>query len=221
MIIENSWNDFFVRESKKEYYIRLINSVKEEYDNYTIFPPRGSVFNAFKLTPLDEVKVVILGQDPYHGAGQAMGLSFSVPKGTRPPPSLLNIYKELHDDLGVKRTGGCLKDIASQGVLFLNASLTVRANEANSHVQLGWHAFTDNVIKYLDEKEEQVIFVLWGAFAKAKAALITNPVHKILTSAHPSPFSATYFFGNKHFSKINRLLNEAGLQPIEWTEYEE
>jgi len=218
MIINNCWNDFFTEEWKKEYFIKLVNDVNSEYDNFRIFPPRGSVFNAFKFSSYTETKVVILGQDPYHGFGQAMGLSFSVPKGVQLPPSLRNIYKELFSDLGIKRTSGCLQDIAEQGVLFLNASLTVREGQPNSHAQLGWQTFTDNVIKHLNEKNEQVIFILWGSFAKAKSCLIANPCHKILTSAHPSPFSATAFFGNRHFSKTNNLLCSAGLSVINWEE---
>jgi len=203
-------------ESQKDYFITLVNNVNAEYDKFNIFPPRGHVFKAFKLTSFTDTKVVILGQDPYHGIGQAMGLAFSVPHGIMLPPSLRNIYKELENDLGVKRTSGCLEDIAKQGVLFLNASLTVRENQPNSHAQLGWQTFTDNVIKHLNEKESQVIFILWGSFAKAKTNLITNPIHKILTSAHPSPLSANLFFGNKHFSKTNNLLQTAEFPPIIW-----
>ncbi|MCL2555859.1 MAG: uracil-DNA glycosylase [Firmicutes bacterium] len=216
MKINNCWNDFFVQESKKEYFIKLVDSVGSEYEKHTVFPPRGYVFNAFKLTPLSDIKVVILGQDPYHGRGQAMGLAFSVPNGTQLPPSLQNIYKEIYNDLGVKRTGGCLEDIARQGVFFLNASLTVREGQANSHSQLGWQTFTDNAIKHINEKDKQVIFILWGNYAKAKASLITNPIHKILTSGHPSPLSASLFFGCKHFSKANHLLQEAGVEPVCW-----
>ena len=217
MHIGNSWDNFFIKESQKDYFIKLVDDIKAAYDREIVYPPKGYVFNAFKLTPLSDVRVVILGQDPYHGAGQAMGLAFSVPDGTALPPSLRNIYKELHNDLGIKRTSGCLMDIAKQGVLFLNASLTVRESQPNSHSTFGWHTFTDNVIKYLNQKESQVIFVLWGNFAKNKASFITNPVHKILTSAHPSPLSAHAFLGNKHFSKINALLAQYGHPPIDWS----
>jgi len=216
MTINNCWNNFFVQESQKDYFIKLVDTVKTEYERFTVFPPKGHVFTAFKLTPYTKVKVVILGQDPYHGIGQAMGLCFSVPEGVELPPSLKNIYKELYADLNVKRTSGCLKDIAAQGVLFLNASLTVRESQPNSHAQLGWQTFTDNVIRHINEKNEQVVFLLWGNFAKAKSALITNPAHKVLTSAHPSPLSASYFLGCKHFSKTNDLLTKAGFDPIFW-----
>ncbi|MCL2847805.1 MAG: uracil-DNA glycosylase [Firmicutes bacterium] len=218
MKIGNSWDAFFETESKKEYFIRLVNTVKSEYDNFTIYPPRGSAFNAFKFTPLDDVRVVILGQDPYHGRGQAMGLSFSVPNGTALPPSLKNIYKELEGDLGIKRHSGCLIDIAKQGVFFLNASLTVQEGMPNSHSQLGWQTFTDNVIKEINEKQEQVIFILWGSYAKKKTELITNPIHKILSSGHPSPLSVNLFLGCKHFSKTNAYLTAAGFEPICWEE---
>jgi len=217
-MINNCWNDFFVAESTKDYFIRLVESVNAEYDRCRVFPPRGHVFNAFKLTPYSDTRVVILGQDPYHGAGQAMGLSFSVPNGCPLPPSLKNIYKELESDLCIKRGRGSLEDIAIQGVLFLNATLTVREHAANSHANLGWQTFTDNVIKHLNNKETQVIFILWGNFAKAKASLITNPQHKILTSAHPSPLSVSAFLGCKHFSKTNELLKAAGFKAIDWSE---
>jgi len=216
MKMNNSWDNFLSKESQKEYLKILIDAVNADYDKHTVYPPRGHVFTAFKLTPLDKVKVVILGQDPYHGAGQAMGLSFSVPNGVMLPPSLKNIYKELEQDLGVKRTSGCLKDIASQGVFFLNASLTVKEGQPNSHANLGWQTFTDNVIKELNEKQSQVIFILWGSYAKKKTEFITNPIHKILSSGHPSPLSVNLFLGNKHFSKTNKLLKEAGYEPICW-----
>jgi len=216
MKINNCWNDFFVEEDKKEYFVKLVESVEAEYEKHIVYPPRGHVFKAFQLTPLSDIKVVILGQDPYHGRGQAMGLCFSVPEGTQLPPSLQNIYKEIYNDLGIKRTSGCLIDIAKQGVFFLNASLTVREGQANSHSQLGWQTFTDNAIKHINQKNTQVVFILWGNYAKAKAALITNPIHKILTSGHPSPLSASLFFGCKHFSKTNHLLKEAGFEPICW-----
>jgi len=216
MKINNCWDGFFAEEGKKEYFVRLVDSVKTEYEKYTVYPPRGHVFNAFKLTPLSDIKVVILGQDPYHGRGQAMGLCFSVPEGIQLPPSLQNIYKEIYSDLGIKRTSGCLEDIAKQGVFFLNASLTVREGQANSHSQLGWQTFTDNAIKHINQKNTQVVFILWGNYAKAKAALITNPIHKILSSGHPSPLSASLFFGCKHFSKTNHLLQEANIAPICW-----
>jgi uracil-DNA glycosylase len=218
MKIGNSWDAFFEEESKKEYFIRLVDAVKAEHDRCTVYPPKGYAFNAFKLTPLDNLRLVILGQDPYHGPNQAMGLSFSVPKNVALPPSLRNIYKELEQDLGVKRRGGCLQDIARQGVFFLNASLTVREGQPNSHSQLGWQIFTDNVIKYINQKQEQVIFMLWGSYAKKKAELVTNPMHKILSSGHPSPLSVSLFLGNRHFSKANNFLTQAGFEPICWDE---
>lgn len=218
MKIGNSWDSFFEAESVKPYFIKLVEDVKNEYNNYNVFPPKGHAFTAFKLTSYDDVNVAILGQDPYHGLGQAMGLAFSVQRGVSLPPSLRNIYKELEADIGIKRKSGCLQDIAKQGVFLLNASLTVREGQPNSHSHLGWQTFTDNVIKHLNEKKQQVIFVLWGGFAKAKLSLITNPIHKVLTSAHPSPLSSYQFFGCKHFSKINYLLQEAGLPPINWQE---
>ena len=216
MKIGNSWDGFFEEESKKEYFLKLVDKVKAEYEKYNVYPPRGHVFNAFKFTPLDNLKVVILGQDPYHGRGQAMGLSFAVPQGVQLPPSLRNIYKELEDDLGVKRVSGCLEDVAKQGVFFLNASLTVREASPNSHSQFGWQIFTDNVIKHINQKDTQVVFILWGSYAKAKAGLITNPAHKILTSGHPSPLSVSLFLGCKHFSKTNKFLSDAGFEPIFW-----
>jgi len=218
MKIGNSWDDFFSQESQKDYLKNLVDAVNADYDKYTVYPPRGHVFKAFKLTPLDKVRVVILGQDPYHGVGQAMGLCFSVPKGVMLPPSLKNIYKELENDLGVKRVCGCLQDIAEQGVFFLNASLTVKEGQANSHSLYGWQTFTDNVIKAINDKSEQVIFILWGAYAKKKAELITNPIHKILSSGHPSPLSVNLFLGCKHFSKTNDLLVKAGFESICWSE---
>jgi len=220
MQIGNSWDVFFTEECKKEYFINLVAAVKAEHEKYTVYPPKGYAFNAFKLTPLNDVRVVILGQDPYHGAGQAMGLSFSVPKGVPLPPSLRNIYKELQQDLNIKRTSGCLIDIAKQGVFFLNASLTVREGLANSHSQLGWQTFTDNVIKHINEKQEQVVFILWGSYARKKTELIINPVHKILSSGHPSPLSVNLFLGCKHFSKTNDYLIQAGYKPINWSECE-
>jgi len=218
MKIGNSWDSFLQQESQKEYFIRLINHVKSEHEMYTVYPPKGYAFNAFKLTPLDDVKVVVLGQDPYHGRGQAMGLSFSVPKGVMLPPSLRNIYKELESDLNIKRHSGCLQDIAAQGVLFLNASLTVREGQPNSHAHCGWQTFTDNVIRHLNQQHNQIVFILWGSYAKKKAELITNPTHKILSSGHPSPLSVNLFLGCKHFSKTNQLLLNANLTPIDWQE---
>jgi len=205
-----------VQESNKDYFIRLKNDVNSEYEKFTVYPPHENIFKAFKLTPLTDIKVVILGQDPYHSFNQATGLAFSVPKGEKLPPSLRNIYKEIESDLGIKRVCGCLQDIATQGVFFLNASLTVREAAPASHSALGWQTFTDNVIKHINSKSTPVIFLLWGNFAKAKQTLITNPQHKILTSAHPSPLSQTKFFNNKHFSQTNTHLKQSGLQPIYW-----
>jgi len=216
MQIGNSWDTFFSQESTKEYFLRLIDSVQKEHERYTVYPPKGYAFNAFKLTPLDKVRVVVLGQDPYHGIGQAMGLSFSVPKGMPLPPSLKNIYQELYNDLGIKRQSGCLIDIAQQGVFFLNASLTVREGQPNSHASLGWQTFTDNTIKHINQQPQQIVFILWGNYAKKKAQLITNPIHKILSSGHPSPLSVNLFLGCKHFSKTNELLRQSGLSEIDW-----
>ena len=212
--ISNDWLEPLSPEFKKPYYKKLFETVNEEYRTRQIFPPADDIFNAFHLTPLHKVKVVILGQDPYHNVGQAHGLCFSVKKGVDIPPSLVNIYKELHDDLGCYiPDNGYLEKWAKQGVLMLNTVLTVRAHQANSHKEIGWEQFTDRIITLLNERKEPIVFLLWGSFAKSKRALITNPNHHVLTAAHPSPLSAyNGFFGCRHFSKANALLPA----PIDW-----
>ncbi len=214
----NAWDNILKDEFEKPYYLKLRAFLSEEYKGKTIYPYEDDIYNALKLTPYEGVKVVILGQDPYHGPGQAHGLSFSVQPGVRTPPSLLNMYKELHDDLGCYiPNNGYLIPWAKQGVLLLNAVLTVRAGEANSHRKKGWENFTDEVIRKLNERDKPVIFLLWGNNAKEKISLITNPRHFILTSVHPSPLSATRgFMGCKHFSKTNEILKLIGEKEIDW-----
>ena len=192
--------------------------VEQEYANKTIFPPKDNIFEALKLTSYEDTRVVIVGQDPYHGEGEAHGLSFSVRKGVKVPPSLKNIYEELHNDLGIApKNDGDLTNWAKSGVLLLNAVLTVVKDTPASHRKLGWELFTDYIIKLLNEKEEPVVFILWGNFAKEKKILITNPKHYIITSPHPSPFSARYgFFGSKPFSKTNDFLRKNNLKEINW-----
>ncbi len=217
-MIQNDWDDVLKIVFESEGFKKFYHLVEEEYKTKTIFPPQDYVFNALKLTPYKEVKVVIVGQDPYHGEGEAHGLSFSVQKGKKLPPSLKNIYKELESDLGIlPYEEGDLTKWAKQGVLMLNAVLTVVKDTPASHRNLGWERLTDYIIRVLNEKEEPVVFILWGNFAKEKKVLITNPQHLVLTSAHPSPFSANYgFFGSKPFSKTNEFLEKKGLQPIDW-----
>ena len=195
--IGNDWDELLAGEFEKDYYQNLRKFLAEEYRQNTIYPDMHDIFNALKFTPYSQVRAVILGQDPYHGPGQAHGLSFSVQKGKRIPPSLVNIYQELRDDLGVQSPGhGCLEGWARQGVLMLNTVLTVRAKQANSHKGKGWEIFTDRIIELLNQRQEPMVFLLWGANAKAKQSLITNPNHLVLTAAHPSPFSAfSGFFG--------------------------
>lgn len=216
--INNDWLEALKGEFKKPYYNELYNKVIEEYKTRIIFPPADDIFSAFHLTPLKDVKVVILGQDPYHNKGQAHGLSFSVRQGIEIPPSLVNIYKELHDDLG--RTipnNGDLTKWAQQGVLLLNTVLTVRAHEANSHRGIGWEEFTDAAIMALNGQARPIVFLLWGLPAQKKKTLLNNPDHLILTAPHPSPLSAYRgFFGCRHFSKANEFLKEHGLEPIDW-----
>lgn len=218
VVIESSWKEALKDEFEAEYFKNLSNEVRAAYLSDQIFPPPKLVFNAFALCPLDEVKVVILGQDPYHGLGQAHGLSFSVPDGVRPPPSLKNIYKEIKEDLGVEiATSGNLEHWAKQGVLLLNATLTVKANSPASHQKLGWEQFTDAVIKKISNEKNHVVFLLWGRFAQAKENLIDEAKHLILKAAHPSPFSAhNGFFGCKHFSKTNDYLEKNNLDQINW-----
>ena len=216
--INNDWLEALNEEFRKPYYKKLFETVTREYQTQQIFPPADDIFNAFHLTPLADVKVVILGQDPYHGEGQAHGLSFSVQKGIPQPPSLKNIFKEIQSDLGITPPShGDLTSWAKQGVLLLNTSLTVREGMANSHKDAGWQIFTDRVIELLNERDKTIVFLLWGGNAKQKMKLITNPNHKVLTSVHPSPLSAyNGFFGCKHFSKTNELLIESGEKPIDW-----
>ena len=217
-MIGNDWDKVLEEEFKKEYFIKLINDVRKEYKTKTIFPRKDQVFNAFRYTPYKNVKVVILGQDPYHGVGEAEGLSFSVPLDIRKPPSLVNIFKELHDDLGCSIPNhGSLHSWAKEGVLLLNAVLTVVKDHAASHQGLGWETFTDNVIKLVNEKDEPVVFILWGRYARSKKKLITNPKHFVIESAHPSPLSAyNGFFGSRPFSKTNKYLESKGINPINW-----
>ena len=216
--IDNDWLEPLKEEFKKPYYAKLYKTVLEEYNTRTIFPNADELFSAFQLTPLSKVKVVILGQDPYHNDGQAHGLSFSVKPNVAIPPSLVNIYKELQDDLGCKIPNhGYLKKWAEQGVLLLNTVLTVRAHQAYSHRGIGWEEFTDAVIKTLNEQDRPIVFILWGRPAQNKKKMLTNSKHLILEAAHPSPLSAYRgFFGSKPFSKTNEFLIENGVEPINW-----
>ncbi len=214
----NDWDEVLSGEFEKEYYLRLRAFLKNEYQTHTIYPDMYDIFNAFKLTPYKDVRAVILGQDPYHGPGQAHGLCFSVKKGIQPPPSLVNIFKELNDDLQITPPPhGELTSWAKNGVLLLNTVLTVRAGAANSHRNMGWEILTDRVIELLNERQGPMVFLLWGTPAKQKAKLITNPKHLILQTVHPSPLSAYGgFFGCRHFSKCNDFLMSQGLEPINW-----
>ncbi|WP_353779973.1 uracil-DNA glycosylase [Winogradskyella sp. 3972H.M.0a.05] len=217
--IDQSWKLHLQEEFDKPYFEELVSFVKSEYTSTKCFPPGKQIFNAFNHAQFDNVKVVIIGQDPYHGYGQANGLCFSVADGIAHPPSLINILKELEYDLGhAYPKSGNLESWAKQGVLLLNATLTVRAHQAGSHQGKGWERFTDSVIRTISEKKQNVVFVLWGGFAKKKKQLIDTNKHSILESGHPSPLSANrgYWFGNKHFSKINYQLEQAGLTPIAW-----
>lgn len=218
-MIENDWLDALAAEFKKPYYVKLYEFVREEYSARTIYPPADDIFNAFHFTPLSKVKVLLLGQDPYHGEHQAHGLSFSVlPDQTDIPPSLQNIYQELHDDLGCKVPNhGYLKKWADQGVLLLNTVLTVRAHQANSHQGMGWEKFTDAVIQAVNAQDRPIVYFLWGKPAQSKASMLTNPKHLILKAPHPSPLSAYRgFFGCKHFSQANEFLKANGVEPIDW-----
>ena len=216
--IEESWKKRLAMEFEKPYFAQLIEFVRHEYQTTVCYPPGKLIFNAFNLCPFDKVKVVIIGQDPYHGPGQAHGLCFSVDKGVPFPPSLQNIYKEIRDDVGtVVSSQGDLSDWARQGVLLLNATLTVRAHQAGSHQNRGWERFTDAVIHRLAEQREHLVFILWGAYAQRKGAFIDKNKHLVLQSPHPSPLSAHRgFFGNRHFSTANRYLQEHGMDPIIW-----
>lgn len=218
--IEQGWKEMLANEFRQDYFLHIVTTLKtERLTGRTIYPPGPLIFNAFEQTPFQAVKVVLIGQDPYHGPGQAMGLSFSVPKGVKPPPSLQNIYKEIRSDLGIQMdpTNGDLTPWARQGLLLLNASLTVRANEPMSHAGIGWMNFTDAVIRTLSDQKEHLVFLLWGRFAQEKQPLIDETKHYVLKAAHPSPFSADKgFFGCRHFSKANELLVKHGRDPINW-----
>jgi len=217
--IEDSWKEQLKNEFRQPYFTEIANFLKaEKAAGKVIYPPGKFIFNAFNTTPFKDVKVVILGQDPYHNPGQAHGLSFSVPLGVPPPPSLVNIFKEQHEDLGIDIPNhGNLEKWAKQGVLLLNAALTVEANKPMSHSKIGWHHFTDDVIRIISEKKDHVVFMLWGSFAKSKQDLIDKSKHLVLTAAHPSPLSAhNGFFGCHHFSKANRWLQDKGMKPIDW-----
>ncbi|MBP0984227.1 MAG: uracil-DNA glycosylase [Oscillospiraceae bacterium] len=218
MRIGNEWDALLADEIKKDYYLRLREFLKKEYSTRTIYPPMNDIFNALRRTSYSDVKAVILGQDPYHGAGQAHGMCFSVKKGTPPPPSLQNIFKELKSDLGIDPPNhGELTAWADSGVLLLNTVLTVREGAANSHKGMGWEQFTDRIIQLLNQREQPMVFLLWGGNARAKAGLITNPNHLVLQCAHPSPLSAyNGFFGCRHFSKTNEFLKQHGIEPINW-----
>ncbi|MFT2009876.1 uracil-DNA glycosylase [Pontibacter sp. 13R65] len=216
--IEESWQKVLHDEFEKPYFKNLVAFVKDEYTSQKVYPPGNQIFNAFEMCPFDQVKVVILGQDPYHGPNQANGLAFSVKDEVRMPPSLINIFKEIKSDLGkdLPATGN-LERWAKQGVLLLNATLTVRASQAGSHQKKGWEQFTDAVVQQVNEQKEHVVFMLWGAYAQKKGAFINTAKHLVLQSAHPSPFAADRgFFGNRHFSKANAYLQSKGKEPIEW-----
>lgn len=217
--IGNEWDELLQGEFDKEYYLKLRAFLAKEYKSRTIYPDMFDIFNALKFTSYSDVKVVVIGQDPYHGEGQAHGLSFSVKRGITPPPSLKNIFKEIHDELGIEiPKHGELTKWAQQGVLLLNAVLTVRAGEANSHKGMGWEHFTDRVISLLNQREKPMVFLLWGSNARQKKALITNPRHKILETVHPSPLSVYGgFFGCGHFAKANAFLKSVGEEEIDWS----
>ena len=216
--IHESWKEQLIEEFNQAYFEVLKNFLVEEMNSQVIYPPGNKIFAAFDRTPFEKVKVVILGQDPYHGKGQAHGLCFSVPPGIASPPSLVNIFKELHNDLSIPvPSHGNLESWADQGVLLLNATLTVRANQAGSHQNKGWENFTDAVIRKISDNTEGIIFILWGRYAQAKEYLIDTSRHHVLKAAHPSPFSAhSGFFGCRHFSKTNEILNGQGIEPINW-----
>ncbi len=217
-LIDDSWKEVLTDEFNSEYFQNLKEFLLEEKKQHKVFPPGSQIFSAFNFTPFDKVKVVIIGQDPYHGQGQAHGLCFSVPKGIKIPPSLKNIFKEINQDIGLPISeSGNLGNWAKQGILLLNATLTVRANQAGSHQNKGWEIFTDSVIKKLSKRKSGLVFLLWGAFAQAKDGLIDTSKHHILKAAHPSPFSSYRgFFGCRHFSKTNEKLKAQGLKEIDW-----
>ncbi|MGI5960254.1 MAG: uracil-DNA glycosylase [Massiliimalia sp.] len=215
----NDWDELLKDEFQKEYYQKLRKILAHEYKTQTVYPDMYDIFNALKYTAYQDVKVVILGQDPYHGPGQAHGLCFSVKRGVKAPPSLMNVFAEIQSDLGIQPPShGELTSWTRQGVLLLNTVLTVREHSPNSHKDIGWQIFTDRIIELLNQREKPIVFLLWGANAKSKTALITAPQHKILSCAHPSPFSARNgFFGCRHFSKANAFLAEHGMTPIDWS----
>jgi uracil-DNA glycosylase len=217
--IDDSWKTKLLHEFDKEYFIKLTAFVRTEYSQKTVYPPGGLIFNAFNRCPFDNLKVVIIGQDPYHGPGQAHGLCFSVREGVDFPPSLVNIFKEIAADTGISRpSSGNLERWASQGVLLLNATLTVRAHQAGSHQKKGWEQFTDSVIDVLNREKNNLVFFLWGAYAQKKGEAIDRTRHLVLESVHPSPLSAMRgFFGNNHFSKCNAYLKEHGVKPVDWS----
>lgn len=218
LALEKSWKEILADEFNKDYFLKLKEFLVSEKQKYKVYPPGSLIFNAFNLTPFDKVKVVILGQDPYHGIGQAHGLCFSVPEGVAIPPSLVNIYKEIELSLGIKMPqSGNLENWAKQGVLLLNATLTVRANNAGSHQNKGWETFTDTVIKKLSEKKDKLVFMLWGNYAQAKEKIIDTGKHYILKAPHPSPLSAHRgFIGCNHFLLTNQYLENSGQTPIDW-----
>lgn len=220
-LVGNKWDNILQEEYHQEYFKNIVKFINKEYKEKTIFPPKSRILRALSLTDYDKVKVVILGQDPYHGVGEANGLAFAVSDGIKLPPSLQNIYKELESDLGIPRANvGNLECWAREGVLLLNSVLTVEKDKAASHKSVGWEQFTDAIIKKLNEKDTPIVFILWGNFAKSKKVLITNPNHYIIESTHPSPFSARYgFFGSKPFSKTNAYLKEKGVSEIDWRVY--
>lgn len=215
--IGNSWDDILKEDFGGENYQNLRRFLAEEYRTHTVYPDMHHIFSALKETAFEDVKVVIIGQDPYHNPGQAHGMCFSVMPGTDTPPSLVNVFKEIKSDLGIANTNPYLIDWAKQGVLLLNAVLTVRAGQAGSHRGKGWEILTDSIIKKLNERKEPIVFMLWGAYARSKKGYVTNPNHLVLECAHPSPLSAyNGFFGCKHFSKCNEFLTQNGLKPIDW-----
>lgn len=218
LTLQNDWQPLLAPEIHKPYFQEFVEFLKSEYETQTIYPPAKDVFNALHYTAYEDVKAVILGQDPYHGPDQAHGLCFSVQPGVKIPPSLANIYKELNDDLGLPIPDhGYLENWAKQGVLMINAVLTVRAGLAGSHSKMGWETFTDRIIKLLNEREKPVVFILWGGYARKKAKMITNPNHRVLEAPHPSPLSSYRgFFGSKPFSQTNEFLIETGQEPIDW-----
>ena len=215
----NEWDEILREEFESDYYRRIRAILKKEYAEYEIYPPKEDIFNALRYTSYSDVKAVLLGQDPYHGPGQAHGLCFSVRPGVEPPPSLKNIFRELETDMGLEPpTSGCLTPWAQAGVLLLNTTLTVRRGQANSHKNLGWTQFTDAVIRKLNDRTQPIVFLLWGGNARSKRELITNPQHLVLETVHPSPLSAyNGFFGCRHFSQCNEFLMKNGVAPIDWT----